>query len=109
MKMPKVGSYPGIYKAKRLGWDEPNDGPVTKYDILDPYDCDDDVVVGELYIYAFPGSAYFKRGRRYMVNGQYADPKTIESVDEKPSAELRKPGRKAQAKSQKKKGELQIS
>jgi hypothetical protein len=63
-------------------------------------------LAGKLRVWDFPGAEHFKRGRRYMVNEQYADPKTIEPVDEKAAAEVPKPSRKAQARSSNRGGEL---
>ena len=36
-----------IVRAKRLGWNEGPTGNVTRIDILDPYDYDDDDLEGD--------------------------------------------------------------
>jgi len=67
-----------LVRAKRLGWDETNGG-VTATDILDPYDYADDDLEGEL-VKIDVNTPYLKY-TNYIVNGQVADPNTIESID----------------------------
>lgn len=66
-----------LVRAKRLGWDETDDG-VTSTDILDPYDYTDDDLEGEL-VKIDVNTPYLKY-TNYIVNGQVADPSTIEKI-----------------------------
>jgi hypothetical protein len=67
--------------AKRSGWDEPPEGLVTKYDILDPPAWRDDGlsedIVGELQVIPVPANEYVPAHTVYLVGGQEADAKTI--------------------------------
>lgn len=67
-------------RAKRLGWNETNDG-VTRTDFLDPYEYTDDDLEGELekIDVKTPYLAY----TNYIVDGQVADPNTIEEITTK--------------------------
>ena len=83
---PKAALAPGVkpgmrVTAKRSGWDEPPEGLVTKYDILDPPAWRDDGlsedIAGVLQVISVPASEYVPALIMYLVGGQEADPKTI--------------------------------
>ncbi len=69
-----------IVRAKRLGWNEGSTGNVTRIDILDPYDYEDDDLVGahlEKVVYTHIIGPY----TLHPVDGQPADPATIEPLE----------------------------
>lgn len=64
-----------IVRAKRLGWDE----ELTPEQLLDldPYDHEDDDLVGELKEFDVPATAQLPAVHVCLVSGQEADPKTV--------------------------------
>jgi hypothetical protein len=78
-------------RAKRLGWDDPPGGRLvtredgTVVDLLDPPAWRDDGlpenVEGVLAFWDFPGSEYVKPGRRWSVDNEPVDPKTVVPVE----------------------------
>jgi hypothetical protein len=73
-------------RAKRAGWDEPPEGLVTKYDILDPpawrdeglsEDLEGVLKIREYEGYSLSSICHIPPGKVYLVGGQEADPRTI--------------------------------
>ena len=85
-RVPKGALAPGVkpgmrVTAKRSGWDEPPEGLVTQFDILDPPAWRDDGlpedIAGVLQVIPVPASEFCPALTVYLVGGQEADPKTI--------------------------------
>jgi hypothetical protein len=64
-------------RAKRLGWNETTN--VVALDILDPYEAPSDDLEGELVVVRATGPLT-KRHTVYLVDGQPADPNTVEEI-----------------------------
>jgi hypothetical protein len=68
-----------IVHAKRLGWNEGATGNVTRVDILDPYDYDDDDLEG-VHTQVEVANDRIGPYTQHIVDGQLADPDSIAPI-----------------------------